>query len=120
VNQPRHKLTGHVRAWGSRNSGNGRVYFNPEADRELALGLTHQWRLLRRYDRGLVQRLGLEVGDYWQQGFGGRTVWTATLAHDWAIGPRTRLGYGVRVGGRVYDGDPEDTRAVFARLERAL
>jgi len=112
-NAPRHKLFTTARAYGSRNSEPDRAYYNPEADRELSVGMTHEWRLHRRYDRSLTQRLGVEVGDYWQEDFGSGTVWTLFAEHDWQLGPRTALRYGLRTGGRVYDGEREHMASLF-------
>lgn len=117
ANLPRHKLRMTARAYASHNSETGRVYFNPASDRELGTGLVHDWRLFRRYDRGLTQRLGVELGHYHQQGFGGGAVWTLFIEHRWQLGARTAVRYGVRTGGRRYDGEREHAAAAFAALE---
>lgn len=117
---PRHRVTGTLRAYAGDNSAQGRIYYNPASDRELAAGARHEWHVYRRYDRALLQRLEAEVGRYHQESFGTGTVWTITLAHDWRLGPRTRLGYGVRGGGRVYDGEREHMASAFLSLEHRL
>lgn len=112
-NRPRHKVHLSARGYASRNSATGVAYYNPASDRELALGATHEWRVFRRYDHGLVQRVGIEAGDYWQEDFGSGAVWSLFAEHDWQLGPRTALRYGVRTGGRVYDGEREHAAALF-------
>lgn len=120
VNGPRHKLLADVQAYGSRNSETERAYYNPAADWQASAGLTHEWQVFRNYQHALVQRFGVEAGRYWQQDFGSGNVWTLALAHDWLLGSRGRLSYGVSVGGRVYDGERERVEAVFLSLEQRL
>lgn len=116
VNLPEHKLFANVRAYTSRNSETGRIYYNPESDRELSLGLTHEWRIFRHYDRGLTQRLGAEAGSYWQENFGSGTIWTLFAEHQWQLGPRSSVSYGIRGGGRVYDGNREHMASLYLSL----
>ncbi|MFU8815199.1 MAG: hypothetical protein ACNA7W_07630, partial [Pseudomonadales bacterium] len=119
-NGSRHKLLADVRGYASRNSETGRAYYNPRSDAQAAAALTHEWRVFRHYRRELTQRFGLEVGSYWQRDFGSGNVWTLSLGHDWMLGPRTRLGYGASIGGRVYDGERERVEAVHLSLEQRL
>jgi poly-beta-1,6 N-acetyl-D-glucosamine export porin PgaA len=117
---PRHQLVGTLRGYAGWNSERDRIYYNPESDRELGFGVRHDWRIVGHHQRSLVQRLTLDAGHYHQQGFGTGNVWTLTLAHDWSLGPRTRLEYGVRSGGRVYDGEREHLASAFLTLEQRL
>ncbi|MDZ7668509.1 MAG: poly-beta-1,6 N-acetyl-D-glucosamine export porin PgaA [Gammaproteobacteria bacterium] len=113
MNLPEHKLFANLRAYTSRNSETGRIYYNPESDRELSVGLTHEWRIFRHYDRGLTARLGVEAGSYWQENFGSGSIWTLFAEHQWQLGPRSSVSYGIRGGGRVYDGNREHMAALY-------
>lgn len=120
LNAPRHKLIASLRGYASRNTEDERVYYNPESDRELAAGLTHEWRISRRYDHALTQRFTAEAGSYWQENYGSSSIWTLSLEHDWELGPRAQVGYGFSWGGRAYDGDREHDRSLFLRLRGLL
>jgi len=113
INRPEHKVFANLRAYTSRNSATARIYYNPESDRELSLGLTHEWRVFRHYDRGLTQRLGVEAGSYRQENFGSGSIWTLFAEHQWQLGPRSSISYGIRGGGRVYDGNREHLAALY-------
>jgi hypothetical protein len=117
VNLPRHKLLATARGYASRNRSSDESYYNPAADRELSLGLMHEWRVLQIDQRGLTQRIGVEAGDYHQEDFGHGAVWTAFAEHEWLLGQRGRLRYGLKRGGRVYDGDREHPTSAFVSLE---
>jgi hypothetical protein len=119
-NAPRHKLLANISAYASRNSEPGGPYFNPDRDRTLTVGLTHEWHIHRRYDHGLTQRLGVEAGDYWQEDFGSGSLWTIRLEHAWSLGPGWELSYGASTGERPYDGDRENAYAVFLGLRGRL
>jgi poly-beta-1,6 N-acetyl-D-glucosamine export porin PgaA len=113
VNAPRQKLLVNLGAYTSRNSGGDRVYYNPETDYQITAGLTHEWRLMRRYQQSFVQRLSVDGGEYHQKGFGGGPIWTLRLEHDWQIGRRVGMSWGATWGGRRYDGEREHVTTVF-------
>ncbi|MEQ9001950.1 MAG: poly-beta-1,6 N-acetyl-D-glucosamine export porin PgaA, partial [Pseudomonadales bacterium] len=120
LDAPDHQLVGTLRGYAGWNSERDRIYYNPASDRELGAAIRHDWRIFGRYDRGLTQRLELGAGRYRQQDFGSGNIWTLSLAHDWSLGPRTRLAYGLRSGGRVYDGEREHLASAFLTLEQRL
>ncbi|MEZ5560109.1 MAG: poly-beta-1,6 N-acetyl-D-glucosamine export porin PgaA [Pseudomonadales bacterium] len=120
VNAPRHKLLADVSGYASRNSSDDRPYFNPERDASISLGLTHEWRLWRRYDHGLTQRAGIEAGNYWQRDFGSGIVWTLRVEQAWSLGARWELSYGASSGGRLYDGDREHAHSLYLGLRGRL
>ena len=111
--RPRQKLLVNLGAYTSRNSGGDRVYYNPETDYQITAGLTHEWRLMRRYQQSFVQRLSVDGGEYHQKGFGGGPIWTLRLEHDWQIGRRVGMSWGATWGGRRYDGEREHVTTVF-------
>ena len=100
-------------AYASRNSGGDAVYYNPENDYQVGAGLTHEWRILRRYQHSFVQRLSVNGGTYHQKDFGSGPVWTVKLEHDWQVGRRLALSWGASWGGRRYDGEREHVAEVF-------
>jgi biofilm PGA synthesis protein PgaA len=115
-----HKLLTNVSAYVSTNTETNRPYFNPSRDRTYTVGLTHEWHIHRRYQRGLVQRFGVEAGDYWQEDFGNGNIWTFRLEHIWSIGPRWELRYGLTAGGRLYDGDREHASTLLLGMRGRL
>jgi biofilm PGA synthesis protein PgaA len=120
LNQPRQKVLAEVRGYASDNSASDRPYFNPSGDRQVTAGLIHEWRVFRDHQQGLVQRLGVEAGSYWQEDAGAGAVWTLSLEHDWALDDRTRIRYGISGGGRRYDGEQEHVLSGQVTLERQL
>jgi biofilm PGA synthesis protein PgaA len=120
LNAPRQKLLMDISGYASHNDQADRSYFNPRHDRALSVRLTHKWQVFRRYDHGLIQRFSIEAGDYWQRSFGNGAVWTLQLEHDWSLGPRWQLNYGINTGGRMYDGAREHANVVFLGLRGRL
>ncbi|HEY5647074.1 MAG TPA: poly-beta-1,6 N-acetyl-D-glucosamine export porin PgaA, partial [Pseudomonadales bacterium] len=120
LTRPRQQLDTRISAYTSRNSGGDRIYFNPERDLSAAVGVEHRWLAYTRHDQSLTQSIGADVGNYWQRGYGGGFTWTLRIAHDWRLSSRLNLSYGASTGVRVYDGDREDTAAVFLSLRSAL
>lgn len=117
LNRPAHKILADTRVYSSRNSERDSVYYNPAADRELSVGLTHEWRIFHDYQHALTQRLGVEAGNYWQRGFGSGPVWTWFAEQQWLLGPRSSVTYGLRSGGRIYDGNREHMANLYLSVE---
>jgi biofilm PGA synthesis protein PgaA len=107
LNRPRWKLdiTGEVAT--SRADRNDVVYFSPTRDATLWLGLQHEGRLLRRYDRSLVQTVAVDIGRYDQAGYSAGDIWRAQYALRWQPGKRLAFGAGVQRARMHYDGVPE-------------
>ncbi len=112
-NAPRHKLLANLGAYASSNSGGDAVYYNPENDYQVGAGVTHEWRIVRRYRHSFVQRLSFNGGTYHQKNHGSGPVWTVRLEHDWQLGRRVGLSWGASWGGRRYDGEREHVAEVF-------
>jgi poly-beta-1,6 N-acetyl-D-glucosamine export porin PgaA len=119
-NGNRHRFNGLLEAYTSSNSEEDRIYFNPESDWSLAAGLEHEWVIHQRYDRSLVQKLGVDLGTYWQSGYGSGSTWTLRFQHDWMISDALSLGYGASTGSRIYDGNREHTNVLFFSLVARL
>lgn len=116
LNRLNHKLLTNVSVFTSRNTQTNRPYFNPSSDRTYTASLTHEWQIFRRYQRGMVQRFTVEVGDYWQEDFGSDNIWSFRLEHAWSLGARWEVNYGISNGGRMYDGDREHANLIFLGL----
>jgi len=117
---PRHQLFGHLALYTSRNDALAAPYFNPQRDFSSSAGVSHRWRIFRRYDRALSQRLTVDAGRYWQEDFGTGPIWTVELAQQWTMSRRWQLEYGVSRARRRYDGDAEDQLRVFLNLSGRL
>ena len=120
VNAPRHKLSAELAAYTSRNSEQGAVYFNPERDRELTAGMLHEWRIMRRHDRHLIQRTGITAGTYFQQDFGSDALWRLQWEQEWQLSPALLFSYGASYGRRPYDGEMERQVSYFLHLGARL
>lgn len=87
-------------------------YFNPSRDRSLSLSLIQEWTQFRRYERSLVHRLELGLGDYWQEGYGNGGI--ALVRYELAYAPddRLELRLGISRSRRPYDGTPTTLDAI--------
>lgn len=115
--EPHFQLDAALGGYLSRNSLDGPVYFNPSADGSLGLRLGADWLSWRRYERSFNQRLGLEVGSYWQRGFGASPVYGVSYEHEWKWGESFRLRYGLSWSSKAYDGDRESLESVYGGME---
>jgi len=116
LNLPHHKLRASASAYFSRNDSDNAPYFNPSSDREVTVGLEHEWRIYRDYDRSLVQRAGIYAGVYDQASFGADSLWRFRIAHDWGISDRLNFSYGFDIAKRPYDGAQEEQKSIFFSL----
>lgn len=117
VSQPHYLLNSQLELYGSTNSRDNVIYFNPSRDAALTLTLINDWIGYRRYDRRLTHRLVVTPGVYWQEDVG--TDWIAALRyeHDWNIDAATGLRYGVGWASNVYDGDREERVHAYVTFE---
>ena len=119
-NAPRHKLDAVAGFYTSDNRRLDSVYFNPTRDREMTLGLRHEWRLLRDYDRWFFQRIGIAAGSYFQESYGSDPLWRLNWEQEWQITPALSITYGASLGKRSYDGDRERQTSFFLTLGSRL
>lgn len=115
---PVYKLDGRLGAYWSNNTRDGASYYNPARDLSLDASLTNEWLLFRRHNRSLVHRLGLSLGSYRQSGFGANGTWGLNYEHEWNLGDRTYLLYGVARSRPVYDGVSETQMRYYLTLDR--
>ncbi|MGH8082121.1 MAG: poly-beta-1,6 N-acetyl-D-glucosamine export porin PgaA [Lysobacter sp.] len=83
-------------------------YFNPSRDASLALGVRIDHLAWRRYERHFRQRLTVQAGPYWQQGYGSYWIPQLRYEHEWRFATGRTLNYGVNWSRPVYDGVRED------------
>jgi biofilm PGA synthesis protein PgaA len=107
INLPKQKLNAFGELSVSNNSRNSVPYFNPESDFTLMGGLEHLWRVYRRYDHSLHQRVRVSAGNYTQRGYGSGIIFGFEYAHILELDNRRSMSYGLGAKRRVYDGDPE-------------
>lgn len=88
-------------------------YFSPERSRSAMLGLAHQWRLFRRYERELSQTIAVGAGNFAQRGFDNGDIWSAAYRIDWALSNRHLLSFEAERHGQYFDGARERAN-VFA------
>lgn len=103
--------------YSSRNTFDGAPYFNPSRDR--SLGLVHRTSFVfdSRYKRH-VDNLFLNVGSYWQEGFGSHGTWSVRYEQDYDFDNVTHLSVGLAYAANVYDAQREyETRIEFRFLK---
>ncbi|MEH6415890.1 poly-beta-1,6 N-acetyl-D-glucosamine export porin PgaA [Pseudomonas sp. CGJS7] len=83
-------------------------YFNPSRDSSLNLGLRFDHLAWRRYQRHFRQRLTVQAGPYWQQGYGSHWVPQLSYEHEWRFATGRTLNYGLNWSRPVYDGVREE------------
>lgn len=96
-----------VEVYGSDNTLDNAVYFNPSRDRSLNLGHRIEWIHTNLPHRRHVGRLQLVVGVYDQEGFDRGITGGAVYEQDWWFSGRTSLVYGLGGFSRLYDGGRE-------------
>ena len=113
LNLPHHKLHASVSTYFSRNDRDDAPYFNPSSDSEVTVGLEHEWRIFRDYDRSLVQGAGVYSGIYDQDSYGSDSLWRFRIEHDWELSDRLNFRYGFDIARRPYDGNQEEQKSIF-------
>ncbi len=93
--------------WLSRGSRDDAPYFNPSRDAMATIGVRFNHLIWRRYDAYLRQRLELQAGPYWQEGFGTKWVPSVAYRHEWRPALGHTFEYGVSWAKPVYDGGRE-------------
>lgn len=104
---PNLTLDGGLEFGGSMNTQTDRPYFNPRRDRSYALTGQLENLLGQFYERSVMQRIDLAVGQYAEQGFA--TDWMASVRYGQVIqtGPGVHFGWGIGWHNQPYDGRRE-------------
>lgn len=100
-------VDGLASGWWSRGSEIDRPYYNPTRDAMATVGVRLDHILWRRWARHLRQKLEVNVGPYWQEGYGTHWVPSASYRHEWRPAQGHTFEYGVSWSRPVYDGGRE-------------
>ena len=101
---PVYKLEITAALYASSNSLAATPYFNPSRDFSPTLEFSNEWLQWRRYTRAFHHRLVVDIGSYWQRGFGNKPVAGARYEQEWEADDRLDLRYGVGRTLHPYDG----------------
>lgn len=104
----------------SRNDLQDVAYFSPRRDLGMLVGGTHEWRIRRRYDRLLVQRSTLQLGEYRQSGFRSGRLWRIGYAIEYRINNALLIELGAQRSRNFYDGAPEHDTSLVATFNARL
>ncbi|MGY3264338.1 biofilm PGA synthesis protein PgaA [Lysobacter sp. HA35] len=104
---PRLMIDGLGSLWTSRGSRDDSPYFNPSQDAMATVGVRFNHLIWRHYDAYLRQKLTLEAGPYWQEGFGTNWVPSISYYQEWRPAMGHTFTYGVFWARPVYDGGRE-------------
>jgi len=95
-------------------------YFSPNSDLSYLVGLRHEWRIRRRYDRLLTQVAEVRVGQYDQSGFDTGNIWRASYALNIELSPNLFIRTGIQRSRMFYDGAAEFDTTLFATIQARL
>lgn len=99
-------------AYTSRNSRDGRPYFNPEKDWSLSATHLIEQTLWNIYDRAFIHRLFLTVGTYKQSGFSDELIGNLRYEQGHEFSDTQALTWGIDLSRNVYDGDPVNSYSI--------
>lgn len=118
ISGPVYKLESTLQLASSRNDVvPDALYFNPQSDREVDLTLMQDWRVWSHYDNSLHQRLGLTLGNYYEQNYGSGAVWGLMLEQEWRWSEQASLRYGYSRVRHPYDGQTDVSSQVYLNLD---
>lgn len=112
----RHRLSLTESAYTSKNSEQGAAYYNPERDFSLGFSLEYEGLIKRYYDNLLSHRVVAGLGNYNQESFGSDFTWDLEYEQRWQRDKAFSINYGARIGQRVYDGESELLKSIFAGM----
>jgi len=104
INHPRSKLEANGTVSLGRSDTSNVPYFSPTSGRSVMAGLTHQFRILRRYDRELTQHVSVGTGRYAQAGFDSGSTWAVRYRLELSVNQRLTVAVGAERLGQFYDG----------------
>jgi biofilm PGA synthesis protein PgaA len=113
VNGPRFQLESLLGGYASRNRLQNTPYFSPARDASVQASLRGKWLTWRSDDRQFFQILEVGGGRYHQVDFGSKPMWGLRYEHQWDLGPKLQLRYGLSLSRHPYDGVSERQRGVF-------
>ena len=104
----------------ARNRTLATPYFNPAAEREIALATRVEHISWQHYQRSVRDRLVLQVGRYRQSGFGNSTAADLHYEREWQFDDVFGLTAGIGRGFHSYDGVREQRRYGYLNLNWIL
>lgn len=113
ISGPRLKLESLLSADASRSRLQGTPYFSPPHDASVQAALSGEWLTWKSDDRQFFQIVEVSTGGYRQADFGTKPLWGLRYEHQWNLGPKLQLRYGLSVSSHPYDGVREQQRSVF-------
>lgn len=113
VSGPRFQLESLLGGYASRNRRQDTPYFSPARDASVQLSLRGQWLSWKSDDRQFFQILEVGAGRYHQVDFGSKPMWGLRYEHQWNLGPKLQLRYGLSLSRHPYDGVSERQRGIF-------
>ena len=116
ISGPRLKLESLLSADASRSRLQGTPYFSPSHDASVQAGLSGEWLTWKSDDKQFFQVAEVSTGGYRQADFGTKPLWSLRYAHQWNLGPKLQLRYGLSLSSHPYDGVREQQRSVFLNL----
>lgn len=113
ISGPRLKLESLLSADASRSRLQDTPYFSPSHDASVQAGLRGEWLTWKSDDRQFFQIAEVSTGGYRQADFGTKPLWSLRYEHQWNLGPKLQLRYGLSLSSHPYDGVREQQRSVF-------
>lgn len=102
------------------NSNLPAAYFNPRTDASLELTARYQWLTWKRDDQRLTQRVYGTLGRYRQNDQRAMPMWGVRYEHEWQLGDRITLSYGLGLAVHPYDGVPDRRSYGYLNLSLPL
>lgn len=103
-----------------RNSSQDVAYYAPSRDLSTLVGIEHDWRIRRRYDRRLSQSASFQIGNYNQSGFSSGTIWRARYGIEFSLSEALNVEVGVQRARNLYNGAPEHSTFFLATVQARL
>lgn len=107
VNRPRSKLEITAEIATSAAERQNVPYYSPVHDASVLGGLSHEFRIYRRYERSLTQTVSVRAGRHDQSGFATGSIWSAGYELSLRLSNSLALGLGAERAGQFFDGERE-------------
>jgi biofilm PGA synthesis protein PgaA len=116
----RHQFSMNVELGTSSNTLANTAYYAPSRDFTGQATLKYQWTPWQDGDHAFSQNLYGTVGDYAERGFGSSFLWEIRIEHQWKLGTRATLMYGIGFASQCYDGARELSKLGYLNLKIPL
>ncbi|MBA4388856.1 MAG: poly-beta-1,6 N-acetyl-D-glucosamine export porin PgaA [Verrucomicrobia bacterium] len=103
-----------------QNSETAVAYFSPRWANTVAISPVIEHVPYRRYGSVFAHRLILGGGFFEQVDFGRDFIWDLRYEHDYMLGKRTTLLWGLNRSRRYYDGEPADVSSFYLTFRQVL